>query len=350
FKGFKKLPAISVLRSFSAPVSLKTDLSKEQLAELIALDTDSVNRYESARELVIDEIKSIYLKNAAGPSEIIIRAYQKLISDPSTDPMLKSEIMTLPGVDTICSELPHHDAVGVYHARELFLNRLASALRSELDHVWQHRQAVPYRPEPDQMSDRAFTNACLTYLTRASREVYEEQAFNHFIKADNMTNRIAAYGILCRYAGPLCEKATQQYRDRFGQDQLAMDKWFAVQMGMSQVPDLNLVQKLASDSLFDLKNPNRVRALLGSFARNVITFHLKDGSGYEYLAKHLIEIDRFNPSIAARLATLFDKTQKLLPEAKARSVEILTRVIRQNSPSNDLSEIINKVLQCDQTK
>lgn len=349
FQGFQERPALSVLRGFSAPVILKTDLSKEELARLIALDSDSVNRYESARELVLDEIIGMYLGRQAGPSQLLIDAFKQMILNGSTDPMLKSEIMSIPGVDVICGELPHHDALGVHKVRENFLNQLALGLQHELEEVWGKRSFPKYQPTSLQMSQRAFLNACLSYLTRASLETYQNQVYTYYLEADNMTNRVAALGMLCRNGGDLASKATVEYRKRFHTNQLAMDKWFAIQMATSQVASLELIKALETDELFDMKNPNRVRALFGSFARNSVVFHLKDGSGYEYFAKRVIEIDRFNPSIAARLATLFDKTPRLLPEPQTLMIKVLKEVIRLNAPSDDLAEIIDKVLLCDKT-
>ena len=106
------------------------------------------------------------------------------------------------------------------------------------------------------------------------------------------------------------------------------------------------VARLTRHPLFSIKNPNKVRALIGTFATaNPVNFNRPDGKGYAFVADRVLEIDGFNPQIAARLLGAFRSFKALEPARRAKARGVLERIAAAKPLSHDVFEIVTKMLE-----
>ena len=170
-------------------------------------------------------------------------------------------------------------------------------------------------------------------------------ATQQYDNAPSMTDRLAALGVLVRGDAAQAHPALLHFRERYADNPLAMDKWFAVQTQLPGDRVLARVRALADDDAFTMKNPNRVNALFGSWARgNPDGFHRADGSGYQLLAERLGQLDALNPQIAARLATAFNGWQRLEPGRRAAARAAIESLAARAGLSRNLTEIVQSML------
>ena len=187
------------------------------------------------------------------------------------------------------------------------------------------------------------------------RPAAEEQAGPHrdpsgidaqgqYASAPAMTDRLAALAVLARDETGLAAAPLLHFRERYADNALALDKWFALQAHNTTGDPLARVQMLERDPTFTLKNPNRVHALLGAFVRgNPSGFHRTDGAGYRLLAERLVQLDTLNPQLAARLATAFNGWQRLEPQRREAAHACIAALARRGDLSRNLAEIIDSV-------
>ena len=152
-----------------------------------------------------------------------------------------------------------------------------------------------------------------------------------------------------RAGGQPRERALAAFAKTFADEALVLDKWFAMQATMYRRPGdgpvLERVQALMKHPAFSLRNPNRVRALIGSFCHgNLAEFHAEDGSGYAWWAERVLELDPINPQIAARLARALDRWRKFDPGRQAAMRAALETLDAAPRLSRDVREIVGKTL------
>jgi aminopeptidase N len=158
-----------------------------------------------------------------------------------------------------------------------------------------------------------------------------------------MTDVMAALAELSNYPGPEREEVMEDFFRRWKNDPLVVDKWFALQATSSLDDTLDRVKRLLQHPSFSLKNPNRVRSLIGAFCSgNHVRFHEASGAGYRFLTEQLIVIDRANPQIAARLVAPLINWKKYDLSRQKLMLEQLERLALLTNLSNDLYEIVKK--------
>jgi len=187
-------------------------------------------------------------------------------------------------------------------------------------------------------------NACLRYLTAAEDEASADLADRHYRNAANMTDMVAGLAALTRMDWPEREKAFAHFHDRFANDPLVFDKWMALQAGSPLVTTLGTVRALMQHPAYDIKNPNRVRALVGAFSANHLRFHEQDGSGYALLAEVLRALDPINPQVAARMAAAFENWRRYDDKRQALMRAELEAILNQPGLSTNLFEVASKML------
>jgi aminopeptidase N len=160
-----------------------------------------------------------------------------------------------------------------------------------------------------------------------------------------MTDSMAALSALVNAEGSERDGALQKFYERWKDEPLVLDKWFAVQAS-SRLPDtLATVKRLMRHPAFTLKNPNRVRSLVSSFCHgNQVRFHAADGSGYAFAADQIIAIDPLNPQVAARLARSFDRWRKFDAARRACTQSALVRIRDTAGLSKDTFEVVTRAL------
>jgi aminopeptidase N len=202
----------------------------------------------------------------------------------------------------------------------------------------------PYAPVPDQIAHRALRNSVLGLLTARGTAADVARAARHFNSASNLTDEIAGLSALAETRGSERKAAFERFYERWHDDHIVIDHWFLYQAAIPHPGTLATVKKLARHPLMSLENPNKVRTLIGAFAANPVAFNRPDGAGYEFVAERILQIDRFNPQLAARLLTAF-RSWRTLESTRRKLAEKALKGIAKSKPlSRDVYEIVTRTL------
>jgi len=349
-------PVPSILRGFSAPVLLDAEYTDAQLLSLLAHDTDAFNRWEAGQRLALR--RALGAIRAEGPvaSEPLDAAYldamRAVLRHPTLDAAFKELVLTLPGETYIAEQLEVVDPQRIHAVRETMREQLAEALFDDWAWAFEaHKDNGTYRPDPVSTGRRALAGMALTMLCLAGREtgdaVWPGKAYQRFKDAGNMTDRFNALSALVVSGQPLAQDALARFHTIFRNEALVIDKWFALQAG---APDrggnvLPAVRQLMNHPDFKLKNPNRARSVIFSYcSANPGAFHRGDASGYVFWSERVIELDAFNPQVAARLARALDRWKKLAEPYRHAAREAIARVAAKPDLSNDVREVVTRAL------
>ncbi|WP_120967552.1 aminopeptidase N [Comamonas sp. lk] len=362
FTNVSEAPVPSLLRAFSAPVVLDCEFSDAQLLTLLAHDSDPFNQWEASQRLGLRyALKAIAAaadaESTSGQfgTEVLpadyVQALRDVLCNDQLDTAFKDLMLTLPSEGYIAEQLAEVDPQRVHAVREAMQLQLAGALQSEWEAVWEtHRDTGAYTPDHVSagrraLAGRALTMLCLTAV-RNGDSVWPGRAYQRCKDAGNMTDRLAALSALLYSASPLAEQALQRFHAMFQQDALVLDKWFSLQGGACDRGGnvLPAVKALMKHADFQIKNPNRARSLIFSFCNNQGAFHRSDAAGYVFWADRVIEIDAFNPQVAARLARVMDRWKKLADPYRTAAHAAIERVAAKPNLSNDVREVITRAL------
>jgi len=351
FEDIAERPVPSLLRDFSAPAIVEYPFTDRELAFLAAHDCDPFNRWEATQRLAV----ACVLKRLAGgapadASDVLIAAFANTLDDPGLDPAFKEQVFVLPPEGFICEQLQDVDPAAVRAVRD----SLAADIGRRLAPRWRATYRAmapsgPFRPLATESARRALRNTALAYLVAAGDPGAVELATSQFEDADNMTDRLAAIVALANSPAPRRDLLLERFATDYADEPLVMDKWFSLQATMHRQPGdpavLDRVQKLLAHPAFSMKNPNKVRALLGGFCNgNLAEFHRPDGAGYRFWAEQVTTIDRLNPQVAARLARALDRWRKFTADRQAKMREALQQVAGTVNLSRDVAEIVGKAL------
>ncbi|MDD8023365.1 MAG: aminopeptidase N [Paracoccaceae bacterium] len=343
FTGLATRPVPSILRGFSAPVVLDRATTPAEQAFLLAHDTDPFNRWEAGRNLARQTLMD--MAQGAAPLVEYLDAMGRLIADDTAEPAFRALCLRLPGEDEIAQALHEAghtpDPAAIHAARGQLMEALATRHGTALAAIYD-KMAVPgpYTPDAAPAGQRALRLAALHLLNRTDGGTRAQALF---AKADNMTETMGALAVLVS-AGQATE-ALARFRARWADNRLVMDKWFMTQAALCP-PEraVELAQTLAADPMFEWKNPNRFRALLGGFAANHAGFHRADGAGYRFFADWLIRLDPLNPQTAARMSTAFETWVRYDAGRQALIRTELARIAATPGLSRDLGEMTARLL------
>ncbi|EIG29748.1 aminopeptidase N [Neisseria sicca] len=351
FEGVTEAVVPSLLRGFSAPVHLNYPYSDDDLLLLLAHDSDAFTRWEAAQTLYRRAVAAnlAALSDGVGlpKHEKLLAAVEKVISDDLLDNAFKALLLGVPSEAELWDGAENIDPLRYHQAREALLDTLAVHFLPkwhELNRQAAKQENQSYEYSPETAGWRTLRNVCRAFVLRADPAHIETVAEKYGEMAQNMTHE---WGILSAVNGNESDthnRLLAQFADKFSDDALVMDKYFAL-VGSSRRSDtLQQVQTALQHPKFSLENPNKARSLIGSFSRNVPHFHAEDGSGYRFIADKVIEIDRFNPQVAARLVQAFNLCNKLEPHRKNLVKQELQRIRAQEGLSKDVGEIVGKIL------
>ncbi|HEZ0715545.1 TPA: aminopeptidase N [Neisseria meningitidis] len=351
FEGVTEAVVPSLLRGFSAPVHLNYPYSDDDLLLLLAHDSDAFTRWEAAQTLYRRAVAAnlAALSDGIGlpKHEKLLAAVEKVISDDLLDNAFKALLLAVPSEAELWDGTENIDPLRYHQAREALLDTLAAHFLPkwhELNRQAAKQENQSYEYSPEAAGWRTLRNVCRAFVLRADPAHIETVAEKYGEMAQNMTHE---WGILSAVNGNESDTRNRllaQFADKFSDDALVMDKYFAL-VGSSRRSDtLQQVQTALQHPKFSLENPNKARSLIGSFSRNVPHFHVEDGSGYRFIADKVIEIDRFNPQVAARLVQAFNLCNKLEPHRKNLVKQALQRIRAQEGLSKDVGEIVGKIL------
>ncbi|MFA7666070.1 MAG: aminopeptidase N [Burkholderiaceae bacterium] len=351
FEGLASAPLPSLARGFSAPVIIEYDCDDAQLAFLAGHDSDPFNRWEAGQQLAVRSVLGILA--GADPKaccELLLEVVERVLDDPQLDPAFREQMILLPTEGFLAEQLEVVDPDALRAAREALRRLLATQLAGR----WHALHAAlasdtPWQPGAKAAGERALCNAALGYWSDSGDPAALAAAEARFGQADNMTDRMAALQALLRAGGAARERALATFERIYADEPLALDKWFAMQATLHRLPGeppvLERVEALRAHPAFSLRNPNRVRALLSSFCHgNLAEFHATDGSGYDWWIERVLEVDRLNPQVAARLARALDRWRRFTPERRQAMRAALERVAASPELSRDLREIVGKTL------
>jgi len=346
FINVDSAPVPSLLRGYSAPVKLSFDWRDSELAFLMANDSDAFARWEAGQAYAERLMKGLLADQAAGRALQLpagfVEALRAVLKDHTADPAFKALMLSLPSEADILEMVDAADPGHIHSVREFVLNGLAQALRGEWHEAYDLNQTRSYQPADG--GRRSLKNLALAMLTRLSDAWPLEAAEKQCLEADNMTDQMGAMLALRDRDVAERENCYLSFASRWQGDALVMDKFFSL-VASSQLPGvLEHVKAAMQHPAFNLKNPNKARALLGSFGRNMLHFHAADGSGYAFLADQVLALDAINPQVASRIVSLFNRRQKLEPQRQALMTRELQRILAKDGLSKDVYEIVSKNL------
>lgn len=350
-EGVTEAVVPSLLRGFSAPVHLNYPYSDDDLLLLLAHDSDAFTRWEAAQTLYRRAVAANLAALSDGVElpkhEKLLAAVEKVISDDLLDNAFKALLLGVPSEAELWDGTENIDPLRYHQAREALLDTLAVHFLPkwhELNRQAAKQENQSYEYSPEAAGWRTLRNVCRAFVLRADPAHIETVAEKYGEMAQNMTHE---WGILSAVNGNESDTRNRllaQFADKFSDDALVMDKYFSL-VGSSRRSDtLQQVQTALQHPKFSIENPNKARSLIGSFSRNVPHFHAEDGSGYRFIADKVIEIDRFNPQVAARLVQAFNLCNKLEPHRKNLVKQALQRIWAQEGLSKDVGEIVGKIL------
>jgi aminopeptidase N len=340
-------PAIpSLLRDFSAPIRLSQPLSQADRLVLVQSDSDPINQWDASVNLLLEQIT--LFKNAYHNQQIhtmdaeLLQAFAQLMADTQRDPALIAQMCSVPSLNYLIELQPKIDIDGLDYAREHCLDAVVAALEPICAERYQQlAKTTNYELNAEAIANRTLKNTCLVLLAHAGKPEYFQFARHQYETAENMTDSFAALRALLNSEYSDVEAVVGHFYEKWRHSPLVMDKWLAVQATAQREDVFNRVKKLIEHPVFDIKNPNKVYALLNAFARqNLKAFHAESGEAYRFIANQVLEIDALNPQVASRLVGAFTTVRRM---DDARSLLMKTEIERMlGAPklSKDVYEIL----------
>ncbi|KGF66071.1 aminopeptidase N [Pseudomonas lutea] len=354
FVDIAEQPLPSLLRGFSAPVKLSFPYNRDQLMFLMQHDSDGFNRWDAGQQLSVQVLQDMIAQHQKGEllvmDQRLITALHTVLSDESLDQAMVAEMLSLPGEAYLIEISEVADVDAIHAAREFARQQLADNLS---DALWKRYQTnrelsrqTPYVAASEHFARRTLQNIALSYLMLTGKPEVLAAAIDQFDTADNMTERLTALAVLVNSPFDAEKaKALEVFAENFKDNALVMDQWFSVQAGSTLPGGLERVKALMQHPAFTMKNPNKVRALIGAFAgQNLINFHAADGSGYRFLADLVIELNGFNPQIASRQLAPLTRWRKYDSARQALMKAELERILASGPLSPDVYEVVSKSL------
>eukprot|EP00472_Partenskyella_glossopodia_P010912 CAMPEP_0197537250 /NCGR_PEP_ID=MMETSP1318-20131121/56281_1 /TAXON_ID=552666 /ORGANISM="Partenskyella glossopodia, Strain RCC365" /LENGTH=960 /DNA_ID=CAMNT_0043095375 /DNA_START=107 /DNA_END=2992 /DNA_ORIENTATION=+ len=350
FQDIKQVPVLSILRGYSAPVRLELEQSDQDLAYLMAHDTDAFNQWDAGQRLMTRVILDTYesLKADGSPKPLpnqFVEAVRSVLSSKSSDLMLQAYMLNLPNLQTLSGTLDVIDPIKLHEARKYVQSSLAKTLEKEFrDKYAELSTGKEYELTSKAMGERTMRNLCLRYLIASGADDRESIADAHFKTANSMTDKIAALGELVSLPGEAREAALKTFYDDAKGDALVINKWFTQQALASSPDTLDQVKALTEHPEFTLKNPNRARSLVGAFGGNMPIFHSEDGKAYEFLADTIVKMDELNPQIAARLLGPFGLWKRYDNKRQGMMKAQIEKILKKDNLSPDTFEVATQYL------
>ena len=346
--GFEPVP--SLLRRFSAPVILEHEASEADLAFRMAHDSDAFNRWEAGQELFTQEILRLTAAIRAGENVAVashlLEPFRRTVTDSSLDGSSRALLMGLPSELVLAQRLDVVDPDALHRARRAVREALALGAQAELKALYAgNAPEGAYDLERTSVARRAARNAALGYLCALEDDAASDRAQSQFASADNMTESAAALACLIDLQGAEAEAALGTFYDRWKDQPLVLDKWFTMQSVSPRPGAPARVAKLMQHADFTFANPNRLRSVVGAFAMaNPVGFHDDSGDGYRLVADTVLELNKLNPQIAARIVSSFNNWKRYDDGRQALQRQQLERIRNSEGLTKDVFEIVSRAL------
>jgi aminopeptidase N len=354
FENIAARPVPSILRGFSAPVKLTTDLSDDDYRFLMVHDNDGFNRWEAGQILSLRLLNRMIdtLENGETPKTdpAFLDSFAALLDsglDDTQDMALLARSIALPDISIIAQQRRVVDTDMIYAARRMIMTDIATTFRDRLEKLYDRNTSpTTYANDPVSTGKRALKNTVLGYLCVDGNETAIALAKQQYDAANNMTDRVAALLCLSESSGAERVAAFSDFYDRFKDYPLVIDKWFSIQSMAVRADTIDDVTRLRDHPAFTILNPNRVRSLYASFSMsNPVCFHAKDGRGYDFLVEAITTLNKKNPQIASRLLTPLREWKRYTPDRQAKMKAALQAIAALPDLSPDVFEVVSKSLQ-----
>jgi len=349
FENIRTRPVLSALRGFSAPVKVNIDYTEDELYFLMVRDNDPFARWEATQRLstkiVLELVTAVQCEQELCIDERYLSAVRCLLESEQSDLALLSQLLKLPSEAYISEFLDVIDPDAVYRASAHLKTVIGQTLWSRLIDVYRRYDGEPYAINPDSMGRRSLKNTCLDYLSATDSGEARTLAVKQFDSAHNMTDIMASMSAVNDSPGSERSLVLEKFYVKWKDDSLVVDKWLGLQATSRLPGTLDHVIELTGHESFNPNNPNKIRALIGSFAHgNNVQFHQREGKGYKFIAGYVTRLDHTNPQVAARLATVFN-TWRRYDETRQQLIRTeLEDILGQPKLSSDVEEIVTKVL------
>ena len=337
-------PVPSLFRDFSAPVRVESDLDDAARLTLLRHDTDDFNRWEAAQRVAM-RIMTAQVRGQDADAAAFVGALGAFLDAQALrDPAFAAQVLALPSEGDLADEIGTNiDADAIFQARRDLRRRLGADLRARLTALREalsEPSGAPFSPDAAPAGRRALRNAALDLIAAADAQVGIDLARAQIAAATNMTDRLAGLATLALLPGEDRETALAAFAERYADEPLVLDKWFGLQAMIPEADTVARIRRLQSHPAFAMTNPNRVRALVGSFSHaNPTQFNRPDGAGYDLVAETVLALDGTNPQVAARLMTAFGSWRRLEPGRREAAEKVLRRIAATPGLSRDVADI-----------
>ena len=343
FDDVAEPPLLSINRGFSAPIVVDAQRRPGELERLAQADSEPFARYEAIQELMMRALVAGARGETADPAPVI-DAVSATLQSNSLDPAFKGEAILVPSDTLVAERMDEVDPDAIHASRESLREAIGTQLSDALLGAHRSDGAEGHDLSPHAKGIRRLRTVALGLLAAGDPPHGAALAKAQFDAADNMTDRQGALGILVSLEMPEREAALDAFYERFHDDPLVMDKWFALQAAAQRPDTVDQVLRLARHPDFTLSNPNRLRALVGTFGGNHWAFHVADGRGYAFLADMILAADKLNPQVAARMVPAFGRWRRFEPRRAELMRTTLQRITDTPGLSKDVFEQASKSL------
>jgi len=342
FGGIDEPPLLSINRGFSAPINIEASRRPGELERLAQSDSDPFARYEALQELMLRVLIAGARDEPADP-EPVIAAIRDTLTSNALDSAFKAEALAMPSESLIGDRMERVDPDAIHSARDALRSAVGAALARELGEA-QRAVAPGSDLSPEAKGTRRLKTVALGLIAAGDSAAGAAIAKAQFDGADNMTDRQGALGVLVSLEAPERVAALADFYTRYRADSLVLDKWFGLQAAAQRRDTLDQVRRLATHPDFNLANPNRARALVGTFAMNQWAFHGEGGDAYRFLSDMILDIDRMNPQVAARLVPPLGRWRRFHEDRAKLMRGELERLLKDSKLSKDVYEQASKSL------
>lgn len=353
FEGLESEPTPSLLREFSAPIVLKTNFTNEDQLFLARHDSDPFNKWQALQDVamtvILDTIKtgSPFLPPEKTTSALL-EALRETLENPELDDAFKAQALLIPAEGTIAQAVKSDiDPEAIHTTRNRLLRAIGRRLEPELKAVYLGLKGVcvPYILDTKAARARSLRNQCLSLLAAAGTDTADNLLRAHYEEADNMTDRMSALGAAVRCMSPSFESMLHDFKVKFGEDPLNLDKWLSLTASSPRDDVIEKMQNILADPTFPRTNPNRLRSLVGAFAAgNQVQFTRKDGAGFRFVTKFCRDIDGSSPQVAARVLTAF-KTWRDLEKTRKNVAQSTLNALKNGGPlSTNTGDILSRIV------
>ncbi|XP_019446570.1 PREDICTED: puromycin-sensitive aminopeptidase isoform X2 [Lupinus angustifolius] len=349
FTDIFERPVPSLLRGYSAPIRLESDITDDDLFFLLANDSDEFNRWEAgqilARKLMLNLVDDFQQDKPLVLNPSFVDGFKRILSNSSLDKEFVAKAITLPGEGEIMDLMEVADPDAVHAVRTFIRKQLASELKAEfLGIVKNNRSSEEYVFNHQNLGRRALKNVAIAYLASLEDEEFTNLALGEYKAATNLTEQFAALAAIAQNPGKARDDVLADFYGKWQDDFLVVNKWLSLQ-AVSDIPgNLDNVRKLLNHPAFDLRNPNKVYSLIGGFCGSLVNFHAKDGSGYQFLGEIVLQLDKINPQVASRIVSSFSRWKRYDENRQKLAKAQLEKIVSSNGLSENVFEIASKSL------